>query len=479
MITINNINAYNSNYKTSFQGNTQRRKLSNKEKLSLAPNDRKISFSEGKNLLLKGFALQAFGMVNSIIEHPLQTAALIGGTSLGLMALPLIGIPSAVGGSILALGFAGYATGKTIYNCVLFSQNNHKGSYQTARMHLQKIGENTFDLALSAPFAPKAAAQVKTFSQYGKFGINNNLIYKIKSAKFFEKLKTLTKHDKELLRSINYQKATEEELSLLTILKEADKDGIRQKLLDFNVHPDDIPQVVLNKYAEIKGIKTQPDLKYESFPSNTYGYAVADNCSIKINDFKQKFKNKAFDNYQELSMIEDGENFLITYKEKSSGKLITETIKKDVLFAYNLLVSEYAKLAPEAKKILTTVHEREHINQYAQIISKKGYEWIKHAIKPRGKELFDQMIREMPKIDSHSSLAMQVESYLLGATSKTPAGYIKQPIEIGARKVETQALNNSIFRMLNNIFKKVNNNIGTPIEKNILLNDVRFESANT
>lgn len=479
MITINNINAYNSNYKTSFQRNTQRRKLSNKEKLTPSPNDRKISFSEGKNLFLKGFALQAFGMVNSIIEHPLQTAALIGGTTLGLMALPLIGIPSAVGGSVLALGFAGYATGKTISNYILFSKNNHKGSYQTARMHLQKIGENTFDLALSAPFAPKAATQIKTFSQFGKFGINNNLIYEIKSAKFFDKLKTLTKHDKEILRSINYQKAAEEELSLLKILKEADKDGIRKKLLDFNVHPDDIPQVVLNKYAEIKGIKTQPDLRYESFPSTTYGCASGGDCSIKINDFKQKFKHKAFDNYKEVSIVPEGENFIITYQDKNNGMLITETINQDVLLKYNQLVLEYSKLTPEARRILTTVHEREHINQFAQIISKKGYEWIKHSIKPRGRELFDQMVREMPKIDLNSPLSMEIESYLIKATSKTPAGYIKQPLEIGARKVETEALNNSIFRMLNNIFKKVNNNAGTPIEKNILLNDARFESANT
>ena len=89
------------------------------------------------------------------------------------------------------------------------------------------------------------------------------------------------------------------------------------------------------------------------------------------------------------------------------------------------------------------------------------------------------MVREMPKIDLNSPLSMEIESYLIKATSKTPAGYIKQPLEIGARKVETEALNNSIFRMLNNIFKKVNNNAGTPIEKNILLNDARFESANT
>lgn len=475
MINFSNINLQTQNYKPSFTSKSQA-KLSNREQLSLSPNNKKISFYEGRDLIFKGFATQAMEMLTSIIEHPIKTAALVGSTALGLMSLPLIGIPTAVGGSFLALGFAGYAAGKTIYHAALFAKNNKKGSYHTARMNLQKIGEDTFDLALSTPFAPKAANQIKNFGKYGKVKINKTIINELKSNKTFqEKLKIIQSTDKELLRDINYQNAVDKEI--LSAATDSEKAQLKQNLLEFNIHPDEIPKVILNKYSEIKGIKTQPDLKYESLPSNVYGYAIADDCSIFINNFKQKLKNNAFDNYQQLSSLEAGDEIIIMYKEKKTGKIISDNIKKEILNAYNNLLAEYSKLTPEAKRILTTLHEREHISQYAQIISKKGYDWIKHSITPRGKELFNQMVIEMPKIDLFSPKALEIESYLLPPTSKTLIGYLKQTMEINARKIEMQAINNPTFQKLNNIFKKVNNSNTLPLAENILLNDTRFESA--
>ncbi len=479
MININSVEGFKNNYKTSFGTKNSRTHKTNNSSKTPPLSHKKINTTEGIELLLKGFTGQAVEMINSIIEHPLKSAALIGGTTLGLMALPLIGIPSAVGGGALALGFVGLAAAKTIYHASLFTKNNKKGTYDLARNNLQQIGQDGFDLALSAPFTSKAVTNIKNFSKFGKIEINKELITNLKSSKGFDIFKTLTKTDKELLRKINFQDAVEKELLALKDLSAGEKAKIKQELLDFNVETEKIPQVVLDKWSEIKGIKTQPDLRYESFPSKTYGCAVGNDCSIRLNDFKKQFAHQAFDDYQQIAITTAGEDYIISYKEKSTGKLITETIKQEVLQAYNNLITEYAKLSPQAQRILTMVHEREHIHQFAQIISKNGYEWIKHNITKRGRTLFDKMVSEMPKIPPCSDESMKVESYLLNTTSNTPAGYIKKPIEIGARQVETKALNHPILQKLNNVFTNVNKNINTPIEENIIINDFRFESANS
>ena len=52
------------------------------------------------------------------------------------MVLPIIGIPAAVGGSALALGFAGLAAGKGAYHTIQFLKNNENGTYDIARKNL-------------------------------------------------------------------------------------------------------------------------------------------------------------------------------------------------------------------------------------------------------------------------------------------------------------------------------------------------------
>lgn len=479
MITINTISPNN---QTQFgkKSNKIQHNTKTTKNLNTNLNNKKISFSEGTELLFKGFVTQGREMLTSIIEHPVKTAAIIGGTTLGIMALPVIGVPTTVGGAVLAIGFAGIAAAKTLYHTALFAKNNHKGTYDIARTQLQQIGEDTFNLALSAPFAPKSITNIKNFSKYGKFEINSNLINNIKSSeKLSNKLKTLTNIDKELTRNINFQDAVDKEILKIQNITATEKAKLKKELLDFNVETEKIPKVVLDKWAEIKGIKTQPDLSYDSFPSNTYGCAVGGNCSIKLNDFKLKFKHKTFDNYEELSITNLGNEYMIQYKDKNTGATVVEMIEKSILETYNNLITKYNKMTPQAKRILTTIHEREHINQYAQIISQKGYDWIKHCITERGRELYNKMISEMPKIKLGTPESMKIESYLLPKTSKTPAGYIKQPIEIGARDVEIRALNNKTFQKLNNIFTEVNKNSKTSLENELIINNIRIESANS
>ena len=125
---------------------------------------RKIGLVEGTGLLIKGIGKQIKSTITSIVEHPIKTLAVVGGTTLGIMALPIIGIPAAVGGSALALGFAGLAVGKGAYHTMQFLKNNENGTYDIARQNLEQIGGDTVDLALSAPFVPKAIKTVKEFA---------------------------------------------------------------------------------------------------------------------------------------------------------------------------------------------------------------------------------------------------------------------------------------------------------------------------
>lgn len=479
MITINTITQNN---QTQFgkKSNKIQHNTRTPKNLNTNLNNKKISFSEGTELLFKGFVTQGREMLTSIIEHPVKTAAIIGGTTLGIMALPVIGVPTTVGGAVLAIGFTGIATAKTLYHTALFAKNNHKGSYNIARRQLQQIGEDSFDLALSAPFAPKALTNVKNFHKYGKINLNSNLINNIKSSKKFDKkLQTLRNTDKELTRNINFQSAVDKEISKIQNITDIEKAKLKKELLAFNVEMEKIPQVVLDKWSEIKGIKTQPDLFYDSLPSNTFGCAIGGDCSITLNNFKQKHNVKLFDNYEQLDITNIGKDYMIRYKDKNTGKIIIETIEQTVLDSYNALIAQYNKMTPQAKRILTTVHEREHINQYAQIISQKGYDWLKHSITQHGKELYEKMLLEMPIPKLGTFESMKIESFLLPVTSKTPAGYIKQPIEIGARDVEIKALNNKTFQKLNNIFTEVNKNSKTSLENELIMNNIRIESANS
>ena len=119
---------------------------------------------------------QAKGIIDSIVKHPIKTLAVIGGTSLALMLLPVIGIPTAVGGGILAIGFAGLSVGKGISHAIQFAKNNEEGTYHLARKNLEQIGEDTVDLALSVPFVPKSIIHVKNFAKIRqKSHTTNNL----------------------------------------------------------------------------------------------------------------------------------------------------------------------------------------------------------------------------------------------------------------------------------------------------------------
>ena len=475
MITLNGINtASNINFSQKTSEKTQYKKPNYKMYSFLQ--DEKITFGEGTGLLLYGVLAQGKELILSILEHPLKTAAIIGGTTLGLMALPFIGIPTAVGGGILAAGFAAISLGKAVIHTAEFIKHNKKGSYDIARLNLEQLGQDTFDSALSVPFVPKAITNIKSFSKFGKINLNSELISQLKNTKkLSEKLSTLKTADKELSRNINFQYAAEKELSQFKTLTKSEKEILRKELLEFNVPAVKIPDVVLDKWAEIRGISTKPDIKYESLPQNTKAVANAAECSITMNDYKRNI-TADFSNFKLLSQNLKDNEYIITYKNTKNGSTIVETIQKEILDKYNQLCYIHQTLSSQASKILTLIHEREHIHQFALMSKLQGLDWLKNCITNRGRYLFTKMIDEINN-SNQSINSKRVLSYFERSKSGTPVSYIKETLEIDAREMEYKTLENPIFQLLNKIFKRTNKTKNISIEKNILLNDARIETA--
>lgn len=440
--------------------------------------NKKIGLVEGTNIFLGGVLKQTNEMVTSIIEHPLKTATVLAGTTLGFMALPLIGIPSAVGGGVLAIGFAGLAITKAVNHAIKFTKTNKEGSLDMAKLHLQQLGEDFVDVALSVPFVPKGITNIKNFVKYGKFGINKSLINELKTTnKLSDKFKIIAKADKEILRSNNFQGAVDKEIATLTNLTDVQKAQIKKELLEFNVATEKIPELVMEKYAQAKGISTKPDLKYVTMAHNVKGSAIANYCSIYLNDYKPYFGKPVFDEFKVLNHNQVGNEYVITYINKNTGTTIVENIDVNIYDSYIKLCQLYKKLSPEAARILTLVHEREHIHQFAQLSKMKGFDWLKGNINERGKELYEKMFKEIPTVKMGSPEAITIESYANRAQNGTLAAYIKQPLEIGARNIEIQALNHPTFEPLNNVFKTMTTSNKQSCVQNIMINDIRIESS--
>ena len=477
---INPINPQDLNINTRNTLNTnntsQTCKHNSYETNFLGVRNKKIGFKEGVNIFISGIVKQGKETIHAIISHPIKTLAIIGGTTLGLMALPFIGIPTAVGGGILALGFGGYAIGKGVYHAIQFANNNKRGSYHIARKNLEKMGEDTIDIALSVPFAPKAISRVSNFAKYGKIAYNKALVDTLKAEKSVNnKFSALRNFDKNMSRSINYQSAVDKELLKYKDLTEAEKAALKEEILTYNVPKRDLPKVVLEKWAQQRGISAKPDILYTTFPQNIGGYAILKDCSIILNDYKTKIPNNSFSNYQQIGTKLINNEYEITYKNVRTGDIVKDTISKDMIDRYNSLYAQEAKLTPEARQILVTLHEREHIHQYAQIISQKGFSW--QPTTDRGKFLYQEMIKDMPKVQPGSVEAQQIEALVEAKNSATPVAYIKNAREVGAREAEWEMLNNPDFKKLDNVFAKTNKMKTPALHETIILNALRPESA--
>lgn len=461
-------NGIETKYNTKSQNSLQRQQTHNKIKAKpySQTQDKKISIEEGGEILFRGVVNQAGEMLNTIIDNPGKTLGLLAATTIGLMAMPIIGIPTAAASGVLAIGFAAVALGKMAYHTALFAKNNEKGTYDIARTNLEKIGRDTFDTALSAPFVPKGALSAKNFIKYGK--INNNFI------KNGGNIYNIIERDAELARSINYKCAVDKEILKIKDLTAAQKTQIKKDLLEFNVPMDEIGSVVMDKWAQIKGIKAKPKIILESYPHDVHGFAFRKECKISFNDYKKEFNRKYFNEYDVVERRLTDDKLYIKYREKKTGKIIEESIDKDMVQAYDRQCKEYLQLTPEAQRISTAIHEREHIHQYTQYFQLKGFDTVKPTSAAR--TTYEAMIKDMPPIDPKSPQALEIAEYLTPAPNRTPLAYIKTPIEILARKAQATAQAHPTFIKLNNVFAQTAKMKDIPMTQNLLINFFRFEN---
>lgn len=463
----------------SFQARKQEYEdLFNFEKQEVKP-QKSIGFGEGLGLITKGIGKQVKDIVTSVFEHPLRTLGVVGATTAGLMALPLIGIPSAVGGAAMAIGFAGLATAKGVKHSLQFIKNNANGEYDAARQNLEEIGSDSVDLALSAPFVPKAIKEVKNFAKYGKIAVNTQAISELKSAKGIKDVWNAVKGaNKEAARAINYNQATETELAKLVDATDVEKANIRKYIKDFNVPKDKIAETVLDQWAKEHGISTKPTIKKVSLGKTTLGYASPSKCEIGINDGGEKVvkinSNCNTQRYQQVGKVrKNNSNYEFTYKDTTTGEFFTDYADQKVLLERNKLIDSYKNLTNEAKEILAMTHEREHIDQFTKMIAAGE----KLQLTDDARKMYAQMIKEMkPLTIEEFNSYRQMAHYQ--PKRRTLAAYIMDPTEIGARAKETELLGQTKFKTLDNVFRETNKMAIPEVNKNVfVLNSIRSQSA--
>lgn len=456
-------------YENLFDSNTQNAELKPQKSIGLG---------EGIGLLFKGVGKQVKDIVSSVVEHPVRTLGVVGATTAGLMALPLVGIPTAVGGAALALGFAGLATVNGVKHTSEFIKNNSNGEYDKARENLEQIGGDSVDLALSAPFVPKAIKEVKNFAKYGKVALNTSALSEIKSAKGLKgKLSALKSADKEASRAMNYNKVAETEIAKLTEATEVEKANIRKYIKDYNVPKDKIAEVVLDQWAKESGISTKPTLTRESLGKTTLGYASPYECKIAINDggknVVKRNTNCNTQRYQHVSTRLNKNNYEYTYKDTQTGEIFTDTADKATVDLRNKLINSYKNLTKEANEILTVTHEREHIDQFTKMIASGE----KLQVSPSAQKTYSQMIGEMkPLTIKEFDTYRQMAHYQ--PKRRTLAAYTMDPMEIGARAKEIELLKTKKFHILNNVFSETNKAVIPETGKSVfILNGLRSQSA--
>ncbi len=452
-----------------------------KEYADEAHESRKIGFGEGIGLLAKGVFKQVKDVVGAIFEHPIRTLAVVGATSVGLMALPLIGIPTAVGGAAMALGFAGLAVFNGAKHTMQFLKNNSNGEYDKARENLEQIGGDSVDLALSAPFVPKALKEIKRFAKYGKIGYNADMAAKVVNAKGLKgKFSALQEANKEAARAVNFNEATEIELAKLNGITDAEKLKIKQYIKDYNVPKDKIPEVVLEQWAQERGVHTKPALRYQSLKETTLGYATPSECRITLNDFGDDIvkvnTNCNTEQYKQvgLARYKNPKQLEVTFQDVTTGEVFTETIDRSIVETRNKLLVDSNKCSKEAQQILTTAHEREHIDQYARFYM-NGDRIA--GVTPEAEALYRQMAREIkPMTPQEADMYRQMVRY--NPKRKTVVAYTANPMEIQARSKEIELLAQERFQTLDKVFKQTNTMSTPDISKaDIALNVLRAQSA--
>ena len=435
-------------------------------------NSKPITLNEGLSLLGKGIKQQCRDTIKSLFTWN----GLFGmmGVSLGLSLLPLIGIPISVGGGVLAIGFGIASTAGAVKHSLEFVKNNKAGRYNLARKNLRTMGEDSVNLALSLPFTPTSVLKIKDFAKFGKIGKNSNVFNNVSITKTVE---TLFKNaDVDLERNLSFRKNAQKELNTIKNLSQKELKIFAEILEKYNVPFDKIPEVVLRQWAAEHNIFTTPRLGFSTLNKTTSGVALGNECMIVLNDYKTV--KTAVSKYDIVKVKLVGDTYHYTYRDNTNGKLLVEKISKKIIDDYTELQRKTELLSPELKRIMTTIHEREHIDQYARMIMAKGMNFLHPS--SSAKDIYNAMIKEISAQKTSPEKAQEIANIIAKHFEKdsgTGISYLQRPQEIGARKAEAQAIDRPLYVHLNNIYKKVNaQNPKSKIDSTTILTTTRVFS---
>lgn len=433
--------------------------------------EEKVKPKEAVKLIAEGAISQVKTIINQIIKHPIKALSTTIITTSILMALPLIGIPTAVGGSFLALGVAGVSAFKLAKNTYNVVQNTKNGEYNKARKNYKEIGNSGLDLALSLPFLPKSISNVKEFAKYGKIKLNANAIIKlIKNNNPLKTIKIINEANANLKQNYNYQKIVDKKLKEWDLPTDEVK-AIRKELLDFNVPEDDIAKVVVKKLAQHKGIKTTPYVRIRQLREGVQGSYSPYAGVISLPDKTKPPLPLDVHGPRQLptkpgELSPDGKEYIFQMVDSQTKKTSVCTAPKKVVEDFSILKNDLARLSPQARQISTVVHEFEHFDQHSKIVRLKG---VYEKCSPKAKKLYEKVIQEQGVIKPNTELARETEKYLSVKYSENSnyIKYIQNALEVGARKAQAEAIKTPNFRRLDSIFKEL-----PPLEKQNLLNTI-------
>lgn len=433
---------------------TQRSNVFDEFISQISTKGQKIAPKEAAKLMLYGAFSQVNGLIQETIKNPFKVILPTLGTTVAIMALPLVGIPSAAGAGALAITTASISVARLCTNLYNLGKNTKQKEYNKARENYKNIGNSTLDLALSLPFMPKAVKSIKDFAKYGKLHLNMSAIKKMKNPA--DILPTLKKANQEIYRGYDYTKIVDSKLSSFA-MSEAERAQIRKELLTFNVPEDEIMRIVTKRLAKHKGYTHYPQPEYDVLRKGVHGSYAPYYGQLKLADktktpLPPSVKGESID--LNRVMPNDSRTYRCEMVNSVTGEITHEIVPKELLDDFFRLTDQNKTLSQQGRTISTVVHEFEHFDQYAKIARLKG---INPKYKPKAKRLYKHAIKTKGQISPLSPMAQEVERYasVNMANNKNYVKYLQNSLEVGARRAQAEAINTPEFQRLESIFKEL------------------------
>ncbi len=395
----------------------------------------RVTFKKGAVLFATGIGKRIGEWADSIIKHPIRSLATLAATTLGICALPLIGIPSTVGSGVLICALAAAGLIGAGVNICKFIKNNNNGKYEEAEKNMENIGGNTIEMLASLPFVPKAVSNIGDFAKYGKIAKN----------------KTLTSQTKNIEALIlDAYLETKNLLNAMTIRKFLSNKSIPQEIkTEFvNLYALDEKKLFAQKFYDVatKDMTAKPDITFKVPTSLISEGSLYPELGVINISPKYFFENMGTKEELASTIIHEVRHA----KQHQTMFRYLEGIKnqKD-----NIFNRKSQQIFQEMKKYLSKNESTSQMNKteydkmfqeiYANLPKDEAFEQIQHAntmfntLKANNPKYYNDL-KKLPTI-SEGTQEAEFAKKLLNASKtyaddeKTISGYLKNFLEVDAR----------------------------------------------